>query len=248
MSREGRISRIYTDVQKLIYDFIKQDMKPTTQQLQNMIFSSSYNEDSRKQKDDIYGCIMRGRENVIKLWDTYIEDNDHFNKQIAYIEYYKPETVRKELESQDFKEFYDEMQHKRFGEDTQEIMKYLGKYPAIAILFNQKMREYSEQGHSFLISSGGKNASWFIPSWWTWNVREYDLYRRTLSILRTQLQRGIDTKVLMPSNISLEKTSAMTTVVRAMIENDTVWTCPKCDVRNLESSANCANCGTLKGE
>lgn len=218
MSRENRVLRVYEEVQGLIHDFIKQGMKPTTQQLQNMLYGSNYNPDSRIQQGTIYGCIMKGRENVITLWDAYVKDNNSFMKDVARIEYYEAEIKEKELRSQDFSEFIWELEHKKFGEDTEEIVKSLVFYPATAIIFNRKMSLYSEQGNNFLISSGGNKASWYIPSWWIWNIREYNLYRRTLKILRTQLQRGIDTKVLLPSREPLEKMLTTQETLRLMVE------------------------------
>jgi ribosomal protein L40E len=244
MSKTSRVDRIYAEVQSIIYEFIKNGIKPTTLQIQQMEFGSSYNPDSRKQKELIYGCIMRGRNQAIELWNDYAEDNDAFLKDIAYIQYYQSDLANKELATEDFLEFYHEMQHDRFGTDIEEIKKNLDFYPAIALIWKKELDLFSEQGNSFLISRNGQKASWYLPTFWAWMVRDFNLYERTLKILYNQLERGRKTKVLLPSGQPLKKVLETTTVVRAMLENNTVWVCSKCGTRNIENSKNCVICNT----
>jgi len=217
MSRTSKVSRIYDKVQNLIYDFVKQGLQPTTQQLQQMIYGDVFNPDSRTQRETIYKCIMLGRDKAIDLWNAYLEENT-FLQDIVYIDTYEPETIKKELGSDDFHEFYWEYQNKRFGEDTEIIAKSLDIYPATAVLFNRKMALFSEQGHSFLISSCGNKASWYIPTWWIWNIRDFELYRRTLRILMNQFKRGQQTKLLLPSAIPIEKLLEQTKTIEKMLE------------------------------
>lgn len=188
---------------------------------------------------------MKGRENVIILWEAYAK-SDQFTKDLELIENYRTEDIEKQIDSKEFRDFHWQLHSGRFGKETREIVETLEHYPAIANIFQDKMFEYSKTGNNFIIASYGKESQWYIPTFWTWNIREFKLYTRTLKILRRQLARGVKTKVLLPSGQPIEKVLLVETVVRASLEDKTVWVCPNCTARNLESSNICSICGTDK--
>jgi len=244
MPKQGKISRAYVEVQNMITKYLEKGIHPSTDLLKQAYYDAKYVKDSRVQQETIYGCIVRGRENVIKLWDLYLlEDGGKtFLKDLAYTEAYEPEECGKELITEDFSKFHWELQNGRFGKDTKVIKHNLGHFPAIAIIFERKTKEFSKKGHNFLTATGGTNSVWYIPSYWTWNIREYKLYNRTVKILYTQLKRGIKTKVLLPSGVSLEETIKYGTVIEAALRDTTSWICPKCGARNIAENAKCAIC------
>jgi len=245
MPRTGRVRRAFVEVQRIITDFFERGIHPTTQQIQSALYGSTYNPDSSIQNKVVYSCITRGRGNVITMWDNYVQGGT-FIKDVAYVQYYEDEEMKKQVESEEFSEFHLSLQDGRFGRDTEEIIKSLGQYPAVATIFGRRIREYSKAGNNFVIASYGRESRWFIPSWWIWNIREYNLYRRSLKILRMQLNRGVRTKVLLPSGQPIEKALDYETVVRAALEDKTVWSCPKCKIRNLGIRDNCVICGITK--
>jgi hypothetical protein len=105
------------------------------------------------------------------------------------------------------------------------IKQNLGHYPAIAVISERKVKEFSKEGNNFLTATGGPDLKWYIPSWWSWNIREYKLYNRTVRILYTQLNRGVKTKVLLPSGVPLEEALAYRTVIQAALRDTTSWKC-----------------------
>ena len=243
MRKVGEISRAYPLVQDMITKYIKQSIAMTTQLLQQAFYGQNYDADSKVQWETVYGCFVRGRDNVIKMWDMYLQDQSFFS-DLAYVQNYEAKKCEDQLKTLDFDEFYYNLQAGKFGKETQDILKNLGEYPAVAILFERKMKEYSEGGNNFLTATYGKRSVWFIPSFWRWNIREFKLYRRTLNILRTQLKRGRETQVLLPSGISIPRILEYETVVRAALEDGTAWECSKCGARNLSQNPKCAICHT----
>ena len=244
MTKEGKISRAYVEVQNIITKYLEKGVHPSTDLLKQAYYSDKYDKDSREQQETIYGCIIRGRENVIKLWDLYLLDT--FQKDLSHTEFYEPEECGKELITENFSKFHSELQNGKFGKDTKVIKQNLGHFPAIAIIFQRKMKEFSKKGHNFLTATGGKDSVWRIPSFWAWNIREYKLYNRTVRILYTQLKRGIKTKVLLPSGVPLEETIKYGTVIEAALRDTTSWTCPKCGAKNIAENDKCAICKTEK--
>lgn len=240
----SRIKRAYVKVQDIMLRYLERGISPSTDLLKQAFYDKDYDKDSRVQQETIYGCIIRGRDQAIDLWDLYLLENDgkDFFKDLAYIEVYEPEEWGKELKDKDFEEFHWKLHAGRFGEDTETIKRNLGHFPAIAVIFKRKMKEFSKKGHNFVIATGGKNSVWFIPSWWRWNIREYKYYRRTLKILYMQLKRGIKTKVILPSGVSLEEALKYGTVVEAALKDRTAWVCPNCGARNIEENKECAIC------
>jgi ribosomal protein L40E len=247
MPRTGRVRRFFPEVQRIITEFFKLGVDPTIHQIQQALYNADFNPDSKQQRDIVYGCIMCGRENVIKMWDAYVSD-PQFVKDIQYAMTYRSEEVEKQRGSKEFREFNTELEDGKFGKDSDEIKESLEYYLAVAIIFENKMLEYSKASNNFIIASGGQDSQWFIPSFWKWNIREFHLYTRSLKILRRQLLRGIRTKVLLPSGQPIEKALGYETVVRAALEDKTVWTCPSCSARNLDSSEFCRICGSDKPE
>jgi len=248
MTKEGKISRAYVEVQNMITKYLEKGIHPSTDLLKQAFYGDKYDKDSREQQETIYGCIIRGRETVIKLWDLYLLDSGGktFLKDVAYTEVYEPEECGKELITEDFSKFHLELQNGKFGKDTEVIKQNLGHFPAIAVILGRKMKFFSKKGHNFLTATGGKDSVWYIPSYWAWNIREYKLYNRTVKILYTQLRRGIKTKVLLPSGVPLEEAIKYGTIIEAALRDTTSWACPKCGARNIAENDKCAICKTEK--
>jgi len=245
MRKPSEITRAYPLMQDMITKYLEQGIPLTTQLLQEAFYRENFDADSKIQRETIYGCIVRGRDNVIKMWAAYLEGQS-FHLDLAYVQNYQDKECKDQFKTLDFDEFYYNLQRGKFGKDTSIILKNLGDFPAVAILFERKMKEYSKVGTNFLTASYGKKSHWFIPSFWRWNIREYRLYRRTLHILRTQLDRGKATKVLLPSGIPIPRVLEYETVVRAALEDGTAWECSKCGARNLSQNPNCVICRTTR--
>lgn len=243
MRKVGEVSRAHPLVQDIITKYIEQSIPITTQLLQQAFYRKNYDTDSKIQGETIYGCIVRGRDNVIKMWDIYLQGQSFFS-DLIYVQNYEAKECERQLKTLDFDEFYYDLQRGKFGKDTTIILRNLGEYPAVAILFERKMKEYSKAGNNFLTATYGMRSVWFIPSFWRWNIREFKLYRRTLNILRTQLKRGRETKVLLPSGIPIPRVLEYETVVRAALEDGTAWQCSKCGARNLSQNPKCVICHT----
>jgi len=245
MRKASEISRVYPLVQDMITKYVEQDVPLTILLLQQAFYKENFEADSKIQRETIYGCIVRGRNNVIKLWDMYLQGQT-FHSDLAYVQNYEDKECEDEIKTQDFNEFYNEFQRGKFGKDTTIILRNLGDFPSVAILFRRKIEEYSKAGTNFLTANYGRKSVWKIPSFWKWNIREFNLYRRTLDILRTQLDRGRTTKVLLPSGIPIPRVLEYETVVRAALEDGTAWECPHCRARNLSQNQNCVICGTSR--
>lgn len=245
MRKTSEITRAYPLVQDLITKCWEEKIPITTQLLQQSHYKENYDKDSKSQWETIYGCICRGRGNVIKIWDVYL-DGKSFHSDLAYVQTYEAKDCERQFKTLDFDEFYYKLQRGKFGKDTSIILKNLGEFPAVAILFERKMKEYSKSGNNFLTASYGANSVWFIPSFWRWNIREYRLYKRSLHILRNQLDRGIKTKVLLPSGLPIPRILEYETVVRAALEDGTAWECSKCGAKNLMQNNQCQICRTIR--
>ena len=245
MRKASEITRAYPLVQDIITKYIEHLVPITTLLLQQAFYKEYYDSDSASQGKTIYGCIVRGREHVVKLWNNYLQDRSFFI-DLSFIQNYEVQKCEGQIKTLDFDEFYYELQTGKFGKDTQDILKHLGDYPAVAILFEKKMKEYSKTGSNFLTATYGKNSVWSIPTFWRWNIREFKLYRRTLDILRNQLKRGRETKVLLPSGIPIPRILEYETVVRAALEDGTAWECSKCGTRNLSQNQKCVICRTSR--
>lgn len=240
MRKPSEITRAYPIVQAKITEWWENKTPITTKKLQKFFYGENYDADSKSQWETIYGCICRGRDNVIKLWDVYLAGD--FNIDLPYVQTYEAEKCEHQIKTLDFDEFYYKLQRGKFGKDTSIILKNLGNYPAVAVLFERKMKEYSKSGNNFLTAKYGPRSVWFIPSFWRWNIREYRLYRRSLFILRRQLDRGIKTRVLLPSGTPIPRVLEYETVVRAALEDGTAWECSKCGARNLAQNNQCQIC------
>lgn len=249
----SEISRAYARVQQIILEYLSMGYNPTLEDIQKAYYSEDFRRDSSLQCSIIYGSIIRGRETAIKRLDLDV-NSDTFVSEIEWIKTYEAKLCNGEIDKEEYKEFWTEIKDGRFGEEARrESEEILEEIPSFAIYFRKKILQYAKEGACLIIPTmktpftrGTKR--WFIPSWFRWNIREIDLYKRTLKAFRTQLKRGIVTRVALPSGMSLEKALTIETVTRASLIDKTVWTCPKCSARNLDSSKVCGICGTEKSE
>lgn len=249
MPRTSEVERFFVQVQGIISSFFEKGKRPTINTIQLATYGRKYNSDSRTQKQIVYGCITRGREYAIKQWNQYVESKEFVN-DVTYIDHYEPVEIKNQIDSDDFRDFHSELQYGKFGEETEEIRENLGQFPAVAIVFDRRIQEYSKTGNNFIIPRVVKGSKvhwqWFIPSFWRWNIRECKLYGRSLKVLMNQLERGRNTRVLLPSGQPIQKALEVGTVLKASLEDKTVWTCPNCTARNLGTTTNCAICETAK--
>jgi len=249
----SEISRAYARVQQIIFQYLSMGYNPTSEEIQRAYYGEDFDLDSTLQSSIIYGCITRGREIAIKRLDLDI-NSDKFSSETEWIKTYEAELCKREKEKEEYKEFWIEIKKGRFGKEARrESEEVLEEMPSFAIYFKRKTLQYAKEGACLITPSmdtpftrGTKR--WFIPSWFRWNIREIDQYKKTLKAFRTQLKRGITTKVALPSGVSLKKALAIETVTRASLIDKTVWTCPKCSAPNLDSSEVCGICGTKKSE
>lgn len=235
----------FIDIQNILTNELQLGHTPTSQYLQNRHFGSYYDPDSRYQAEIVYNAIIRGRDNAIELWYDYVQDGGLL-KDIKTIVDTQPERIEEELSSEDFKEFQEHILKNGSNNHKESLMKELGQHPAIAIAFHNKMLQYSKQKNNFVISTTGRTAQWFIPTFWAWNIREYGLYYRSIETIGKQLERGIKTKVLLPSKLPIKKALEIRTNLKAALTDGTSWRCPNCGVYNIETMIQCTICETPK--
>jgi len=238
------IGRIYADVQSFITQRIEEGKPPTTIDIQKHIFKEDFNEDSRMQKDSVYGAIVRGRDTGLIDMDVYFE-SDQFSKDLSEVEYYANKLIDEQEKSSDYAEFFTELHMGRFGTETDLIKGNLREFALIAVLWDRKLAEISKGSKNIIIATYGRYSAWRLPSLWRWAIRETDLYLRTLLIVEKQFKRGIRTKVAMLPGTPIQKALGYTESARAALTDGTSWTC-ECDMINPESANFCSNCGKPK--
>lgn len=236
-------SRIYDDVQTFLTECSRAGVAPTIKDIGKAVYKDDYDPDSRYQRDAIYMAIYEGRILALNAWDEFCKSPD-FSKEIEELEYYHRELVNGELKGDDYAYFNTYLYRGRFGDMTGDLKKYMNEYSHIAAIWRKKLKETSEtKGMNLVISSYGKNATWSIPSWWKWAVREMDLFKRSFKIIRRQLERGESAKLLLPSGQPLSKVIGIVDSAKALIEDGTSWTCG-CGMRNPQEANFCSNCAT----
>lgn len=237
-------SAIYDEVQVFLTECNKIKVAPTLQNIGKHVFKDDYNPDSRYQRDAIYEALYLGRNIALNSWREYCKTSD-FNKDIEEIEFYHPEKVLEEFKTEDFGEFNRELYRGTFNAYTDTLKKNENVYGHIAVLWRKKLSEFSALGQNLVIASYGKTSTWHSPSFWKWAIREVELFKRTLNIIKMQLNRGEETKIALPSGKPFSKALGYVSSTKALIEDSTSWTC-KCGMINIESANFCSNCGQPK--
>ena len=235
----------FIDIQNILTNELQTGHTPSSQYLQKRHFGAEYDPDSRYQGETVYNAIQRGRENAIKLWDDYVQEGGLID-DINTIVDKQPERIEEELSSEDFKKFQEYILGNESNSHKIGLLKELGQHPAIAMCFYNKMQQYSKQKTNFVISTYGGMAQWFIPTFWAWNIRECNLYQRSIETIGKQLERGIKTKVLLPSKLPIKKALGYRTNLKAALANSTSWRCPNCGAYNIETMTQCTICETKK--
>lgn len=231
------------EIQHLLTNYLSQGIEPTTSQLQERHFGVNYDPDSRYQYEVVLGAIERGRTNAIKQWEQYVKSEElieHINSIVEET----PERIEEELNSKDFDKFKEIILNGSIIENKAAALKELGGNPVIAVVFTDKIQDYSRQKNNLVISTYGKKASWSLPTFWAWNIREYNLYYRSIEVLAERLRRGIITKVLLPSKQPVQKALEYQTNIRAVITDGTSWRCSNCGAHNIENMTQCTICQT----
>lgn len=248
----SEILRAYPFIQQILNEYFAQGISPSTALIQRAYYRSDYNSDSKFQRKIIYGCIEQGRENAIDILvkDYFDKEGEGgFISDLAYLQFYEPEKKDAEMQTQDYQTFMEILRGGGFGPEEQEIMKDLKDYPEIAILWKEKIKEIARKGHNFVISTGrGIKSTWIRASFWLWNIRERGQYLQTLKRLKRQLERGVRTKMLLPTGVPLAKALGYTTTVKAALVDGMAWNCPKCGVRNIAESDTCVICNTPRSK
>jgi len=231
------------DIQNTLTNELQLGRQPSSQYLQERCFGAEYDKDSRYQTEVVYNAIQRGRDAAIELWDAHVQEGGLL-EDIKNIVDTQPERIEEELSSEDFKDFQEYILKNESDTHKANLLKEQGHHPAIAISFYDKMQQYSKQKTNFVIPTCGRNSQWFIPTFWRWNIREYDLYQRTIETIGRQLERGRKTKVLLPSKLPITTALNYRTNLQATIADGTSWKCPNCGAHNIETMTQCTICET----
>jgi len=240
MSKSSYVSRAFARVQEIISQYLSKKYNPTTREIQLAYYGNQYDSDSSSQYNTIYGCINRGRKLAIEKWDQYIGASKFWSdleKSLVYM----GDEIEDAAKSEEYKKYINSLIYD--GVVTNELLEVL---PAIELLFEQMMYQFSNGGTNFIISDGNpfkRDAKWYRPSRAGWNIREERLYRRTVKILDRQFKRGLKTQVKLTSGESLRKVLDFTRSMRASLEDSTSWRCNYCQARNLAEDSNCKICG-----
>lgn len=240
-SRGGRISRAYAKVQSILTQYLNGGYDPTTRDIQRIYYGDQFNSDSSSQYSTIYQCIERGRRLAIKKWHFYLESRE-FIIDLEKIYFEAPDECEQVMTSDDWKEYIDKL-NVEGGPISPEV---LDRLPALEVLFEQRMYQFSDEGTNFVISGGNPFqglSRWFRPSRSGWNIREAQLYRNTIKTLDTQLRRGIVTQVKLATGDSLQRMLQYTKPMIASLEDGTSWICAECGTRNLGDTTSCVICG-----
>jgi len=241
MSRVGRISRAYARVQQIVSEYLNRGYNPTTREIQLAYYGDRFSDDSKIQYDTIYQCICKGRESAIAKWEAYISSRE-FESDLQKVLTTHDEERENAVNSHEWKEFYDRLIEN--GEIPEELLPLL---PALEFLFEQKMYQFSEEGTNFVIPEGNpflRTTRWYRPSRAAWNIREEDIYKRTLRVMGTQFRRGIKTQVRLGSGLPLRRVLDYTRTIKAALEDVTSWNCPYCGALNLGEDERCIICRT----
>lgn len=238
------IGRIHHIVQRILTTGNEADNPPTTIAIQKEVFKEDFNSDSRTQRDAIYGSVTRGRDNAIIGWESYTSD-PKFLEDLSEIEFYANELIDEQEKSGDYAEFYSELYAGRFIDKTDLIKGNLREFALIAVLWDKKLKELSQQGMNLVISSYGTLSKWKIPSFWKWAIRETDLYIRFLKIVEGQIERGIKTGIgALPGTLP-RKAIGYAQSAQAALTDGTSWEC-ECEMINIGTANFCSNCGKPK--
>jgi len=212
MGEISLVSRLEDEVSFMLTDLLEKGLNPTTQQLMQITFQSQYNSDSRKQRDTIYGIIIRRRDAAILDFEYYAASPE-FTKDMASIDYYNhPEEITDE-----YAEYDARLYEGFFGTETKTLKQFNEELKSVAILWDKKIKEFSEQGNNLVVATGGPKSRWKIPSYWGWAIRERDLYVISAKIIVKQLKRGIGTKAL-PNTTQTRGALTLTTEVQKALE------------------------------
>jgi len=233
------------DIQNTLTNELQLGHSPSSQYLQERCFGAEYDKDSRYQAETVYNAIQRGRENAIELWDAHVQEGGLI-EDINTIVDTQPERIEEELSSEDFKEFKKYILKNESDSHKASLLKELGHHPAIAISFHDKMQQYSKQKTNFVISTYGRISRWSIPTFWAWNIREYNLYQRSVETIGNQLERGRKTKVLLPSKLPITTALNYRTNLKAALSDGSSWKCTNCGAYNIETMTQCTICGTSR--
>lgn len=241
VSRAGRIKPL---LQILLRDYIEKGYNPTTEELIQGVYGKEYKPDSRVQRDSVYQAIIRIRDDVIEAWENYCTTKE-FELDLTHIEFYEQDKVEATFATEEFGEFYLELNKGRFGEKTKEIKPYLKEFGHIAVAWDKKITDLTKTGNPLVIAEYGKQSKWYKPSFWKWGIRETELYLRSFNCIRKQLTRGTNTKIALNENSNIKKALGYLDSSLAALTDGVTWTC-KCKMLNTGSSNYCSNCGKPK--
>ena len=243
MSRLSLISRAYARVQEIVSQYLNNGYNPTTREIQQAYYGNQYSSDSSTQYSTIYGCIQRGRKAAIEKWSQYLGSKE-FWYDLNKIRYQAENECEDVNKKEEWKEYLDRLD--RDGILSEDLLEVL---PAFEVLFEHKMYEFSDEGTNFIITSGNPfqgESRWIRPSRAGWNIREEDLYKRSLKVLGTQFRRGLQTQVQLTSGESLRRTLEYTQPIKAALEDGNSWMCSHCHARNVGDASECAICGETR--
>lgn len=239
------------EVQNILFTLLSKGETPTTRELQQAYFGVDYNSDSVSQIGLIRTSITHGRELAYKQISDAVDDPNHQSEVIDIAHYEQAECMAVEG-TEGWNNFHDNLIDGKLGPEARKHRRELLEViPAYSLWFSRKLWELAKSGACMIIPidirrGWGKQAKWHLPSWFAWNDRELDQYRRSIDRIRTQFNRGIKTRVALPSGDTMQKALAYTSPIQAAIEDGTSWFCARCSARNLGVDTACSICNTTK--
>ena len=161
--------------------------------LQRRVYGEGYHKWDSRQQGVIKEAIKHSRTAGIEKWITVCK-SPTFWDEVAKIKENHPNSIEKELASEDYAEYKAFMNNpvKSSGLITGLDEKTLA---AIAILWKQRIARLSRQKMNVVITTGGAGAKYYLPSFWKWNIRENKLIVRKWKTAIDGNLRANDAKV-----------------------------------------------------
>ena len=161
--------------------------------LQRRVYGEGYQKWDSRQQGVIKEAIKHSRTAGIEKWITLCKSST-FWKEVDKIKENHPNSIEKELSSEDYAQFKTFMNNpvKSSGLITGLDEKTLA---AISILWKQWIARLSRQKMNVVITTGGAGAKYYLPSFWKWNIRENKLIVRKWKTAIDGNLRANDAKV-----------------------------------------------------
>jgi hypothetical protein len=182
-----------------------------------------------------------GRERAWHVWRDYCQ-NPQFKADCANVEYYKANDVNAQLGTSDFGEWWAEVHRPgSFGKLTSDMKKYYYHLAHIAVLWDEKIREFATNGMNLIVAAYGRQSTWIRPTYWRFSLRERNLDVRFSLILIRKMKEGWEGELTLPDARPYPKMIGYAESVSAMLSDGSNWVCT-CGMINSQKRATCAHC------